>query len=161
MGLDSPWLHSKVWRGEMYPLMAELRGMSMSEEELAEGGHPLALIVLSITLTKHSTGSPLSLTTGCMRPLMQGSVLLVGHVHPPSSGGRPSVQGWSSSPQGDALQGPSGCSVELAHSFASPSPCVAHGALFFQPLLSFFPFVCFLFVFFECPTLLTYDSTGV
>lgn len=72
------------------------------------------------------------------------------------AGGQPR-QGWSSSPRGDALQGPRGCSVELAHSFASPSPCVADGALFFQTLLSFFPFVWF---FFECPTLLTYDSTG-
>lgn len=46
----------------MDPLMAELRGMSMSGEELMEGGHPLALSVLSITLTKPSPRSSLRLT---------------------------------------------------------------------------------------------------
>lgn len=45
------------------------------------------------------------------------------------AGGRPR---W-----GDAPQGPRRCSVELAQSFASPSPCVADGTLFFQTLLSF------------------------
>jgi len=52
--------------------------------------------------------------------------------------------GWSSSRRGDAPQGPRGCSVELAHSFPSPSPCVADGAPFFQTLLSFFSFGFFL-----------------
>lgn len=65
----------------MDPVMAELRGMSMSGEELTEGGHPLALIVLSITLTKHSTTSSLRLTPGCVRPL-EGSVVLVGQIPP-------------------------------------------------------------------------------
>lgn len=53
MGLDFPSLHDKIWQEEMYPLMAELRGMSVFGEQLVEGGGPWALIVLSITLTQH------------------------------------------------------------------------------------------------------------
>lgn len=139
--------------------------MSMSGEELTEGGHPLALIVLSITLTKHLTRSSLRLTPGCVRSLEGDCCVGGADLSPPVQAATPACmaggqhqRGRSSSPWGDALQGPQRCSVELAHSFASPSPCVAAGALFFQTLLSFFPFVCF---FFECPTLLTYDSTGV
>lgn len=60
----------------MYPLMVELRGMSMSGEELMEGGHPLALSVLSITLTKPSS---LRLTLAVWG-LWRGSVVLVGLV---------------------------------------------------------------------------------
>lgn len=52
LGLDFPWLHSKAWQGDTSPPMAELRGMSVSGEEWMEGGHPLALAVLSITLTR-------------------------------------------------------------------------------------------------------------
>lgn len=54
MGLDFPSLHDKIWQEEMYPLMAELRGMSVFGEQLVEGGSPWALIVLSITLTEHT-----------------------------------------------------------------------------------------------------------
>lgn len=46
LGLDFPWLHGKVWQWDTSPPMAELRGMS--GEEWMEGGHPLALAVLSI-----------------------------------------------------------------------------------------------------------------
>lgn len=134
MGLDFPWLHGKTYRGEMYPLMVELRGMSVSGERLTEGGHPLALTLLSITLIKRSMGSSLRLTPSCVRPL-DGSVVLGGSSTPGvQAGGRP----W----RGAALQGPRRCSVELAQSFASPSPRVADGTLFFQTLLSFFLFVC-------------------
>lgn len=130
MGLDFPWLHGKAWRGEMYPLTAELRGMSMAGEELTEGGHPLALIVLSITLTKPSTRSSPRLTPGARG----GALCWWGRFTPR----RRQVL----LPGGDAPQGPRRCSVELARFFASPSLCVADGALFFQTLLSFFPFVC-------------------
>lgn len=44
----------------MHPLMAELRDMSMSGEELGERCLPLALIVLSITLTEHTVCIPRS-----------------------------------------------------------------------------------------------------
>lgn len=52
LGLDFPWLHGKVWQWDTSPPMAVLRGMSMSGEEWMEGGHPLALAMLSITLTR-------------------------------------------------------------------------------------------------------------
>lgn len=44
----------------MHPLMAELRDMSMSGEELVEGCLPLALIMLSIILTEHTVCIPRS-----------------------------------------------------------------------------------------------------
>lgn len=87
----------------MYPLMVELRGMSMSGEELTEGGHPLALIVLSITLTKHLTRLSLRLTPGFVRSL-EGDCCLGGADLPPTSAGsRPSVHGWWAAPAGPVL----------------------------------------------------------
>lgn len=59
MGLDFLSLHSTMAKG-MHPLMAELRDMSMSGEELVERCLPLALIVLSITLTEHTVCIPRS-----------------------------------------------------------------------------------------------------
>lgn len=130
--------------------------MSVSGEGLTGGGHPLALMVLSITLIKRSMGSSLRLSPSCVRPL-DGSVVL-GGSSTPGTGSCPGAQAAGRPWRGDALQGPRRCSVELAQSFASPSPRVADGTLFFQTLLSFFLFVC---LFFECPALLTYHSTGV
>lgn len=73
LGLDFPWLNGKVWQWDTSPLMAELRGMSVSGEEWMEGGHPLALAVLSITLTRSPETH--------LRPL-EGQVVSVRQTHP-------------------------------------------------------------------------------
>ena len=76
--------------------------MSMSGEELTEGGHPLALIVLSITLTKHSTRSSLRLAPGCLRP-PEGERCVGGADSSPGAGSRPGKEGWWVAPVGLVL----------------------------------------------------------
>lgn len=164
MGLDFPWLHGKAWQGEMYPLMAELRGMSISGEELIEGGHPLALIMLSITLTKHSTRSSLRLTPSCARPL-EGERCVGEGRFMPRRRQPPRCAGLVGGP-GGAGPPPPGAMLRRAHADAqwnwhTPS-FLLHRAL----LMGLFSFKLFslafpLFGFFECPTLVTYDSTGI
>lgn len=142
MGLDFPWLHGKTYRGEMYPLMVELRGMSVSGEGLTEGGHPLALMVLSITLIKCSMGSSLRLTPSCVRPL-DGSVVL-GAAPPPAQAAAPACR---------LVGGPGGELLCRAHADAqwnwhSPSLLLHHawlmGPFSFKLFsLSFSLFVCF------------------